>query len=157
LATEITITIVEKLVSLLPSFISRKHYSQKRLDEAIDIEARTANPVWAGLSGYVPDIRACFTIRNFTDLTWRVHDFSAELWVGQPLAVVTCYDRPDIAGRRKGEIFTRCFLNERQVARLEEERRKGAVKATFYVYAYLESKIGLRKFCRTIENCPVSF
>lgn len=156
MATEVGFALIEKLVSILPRFILKRVYTEAKLKDAISIETRALNPIFFSLGSYIPGLNACFTITNFTDLVWKLHDFSAEIWIGQPLATAVCYDKPDIMRRKKTDVYTRCFLNEKQVSRLQEEKNKGNVRATIYVWAYLESKIGLMKFSRTVECTQVT-
>ena len=86
MTTELSFALVEKLVSMFPGFILRRYYTDARLKDAIDIETRSVNPIIFTLGSYVPSLGAYFTVTNFTNLTWRLHDFSAEVWIGQPVA-----------------------------------------------------------------------
>ncbi len=155
MTTELSLALAEKLLSMLPGFILRKYYTEARLKDAIDIETRATNPIIFTLNSHIPDLEAYFTITNFTNLTWKLHDFSAEVWIGQPVAMAICYDKPDITKRKKTNVYTKCFLSENQVKRLEEEKKKGNARARICIYTYLESKLGLRKFTRTIEASQV--
>jgi hypothetical protein len=105
-------------------------------------------------------LNAWFTVTNFTNLVWKVHDFSAEIWIGQPIAIATCHDKPpDIPRKKKSGIFAKSVLNELQVNRLKElkeKQGKGYVdNVTIYVNAHFESRLGLVEFKPTLENRPV--
>jgi hypothetical protein len=150
---EIVFTVSERILSLLPRVIlKRTIYKESKLKEAIKIDTRTVNPIIFTTTSYIPTVNAYFTITNLTDLAWRVDDFSAEVWIGQPLAISTCLDKPTIPKRKQCDIYTKSFLNEAQVRRLNEEKSKGRLTSTIYTNAYLESKIGLVKVEATLEN-----
>ena len=151
---------LDKALSVLPRFILRRHYTQQRLENEVLIDTRTANPIDFSLGSSVPTVHAWFTITNFTTLRWRLRDFSAEIWIGQPIAAVTCQDRPEIQRRRLIPIFAESFLNELQVKRLNELKERRAKEysdnVSIYVNAHLESKVGLINLKPLIENRPVS-
>lgn len=107
------------------------------------------------LGAYVPDMKAWFTVTNFTNLTWKVRDFSAEIWLEQPVAITTCMKKPEIRKKSKQDIPTKCFLSETQTSRLREAKQRGTPVATIYLNAYLQSRIGLVEFALTLENRQV--
>jgi len=155
LASELALSGADRILSILPNILLKRIYSKSRLDREVLIDTRTTNPIIFSLGTYIPVLRAWFTLTNFSNLTWRVQDFFAEIWIGQPLAVAICFDKPlKITRKSKCEVFTKCILNELQVVRLREikEKQNDAAIATIYIYALLESKIGPSKFEITLEN-----
>jgi hypothetical protein len=161
MAYEIVLTALDKASSALPRFVLKRIYTRAKLDQQVSIDTRSANPIIFSLGSYVPTLNAWFTVTNMTNLTWKVHDFSAEIWLGQPIAIATCYDKPsDIPRMKKTDVFTKSILNELQVNRLKEykERQAGGYvdNLTIYVNARFESKLGLVEFKPTIENRPVA-
>jgi hypothetical protein len=158
---EVVLTAFEKASALLPKFALKRIYTRAKLDQQVLIDTRSSNPLIFSLGSYVPMLNAWFTVTNMTNLTWTVRDFSAEIWLGQPIAIATCYDKPsDILRKKKADVFTKSILNELQVNRLKEykERQgKGYVdNVTIYINAHFESKLGLVEFKPTIENRPVT-
>jgi hypothetical protein len=161
MAYEVVITAIEKGYSAFPKFILKRVYTQTKLNEQILIDTRSVNPILFSLNGFVPMVNAWFTITNMTNLSWKVHDFSADIWVGQPLVTTICHDKPsDIYRKKRVDVFTKSELNEFQVNRLKEykERRaKGLIdNVTIYVNAHFESKIGLMEFKPTLENRQIT-
>jgi len=161
MAYEIVLTALDRASSALPRFVLKRIYTRAKLDQQVSIDTRSANPIIFSLSSYVPMLNAWFTVTNMTNLTWKVHDFSAEIWLGQPIAIATCHDKPsDIPRMKKTDVFTKSILNELQVNRLKEykERQAGGHvdNLTIYVNAHFESKLGLIEFKPTIENRPVA-
>lgn len=79
--------------------------------------------------------------------------------LGQPIATVTCQDRPEIQRRKLTPVFAESFLNELQVKRLndlkERRAREYSDSLSIYVNAHLESKVGLVNLKPVIENRPV--
>jgi hypothetical protein len=156
LGYEIALTLSERVLSHTPKLILRRMYPESRLKEAITIDTRTTNPIIFHLGMYIPMLHTWFTVTNFTNLDWRLEDFFVEVWLGQPIAIAECIDRPGMIRRKsKCDVFATSILNELQVARLKEEKAKGNPTATIYVNAYFESKLGLVKFDPAIENRPV--
>ena len=158
---ELTLTAVDKVLSAFPKFILKRIYTRSKLDNQVLIDTRSSNPIIFSLSSFVPVLNAWFTVTNMTSLTWKVHDFSADIWLGQPLATAVCHDKPaDISRKKRCDVFTKCELNEFQVNRLKEYRErqnKGLIdNVTIYVNAHFESRIGLVEFKPTIENRPVA-
>jgi hypothetical protein len=90
LGYEIAPTLGERVLSHMPTFILRRMYSESKLKEAISIDTRSTNPIIFQLGMYVPMLHAWFTITNFTNLDWRLKDFFAEVWLGQPIAIAAC-------------------------------------------------------------------
>jgi len=152
---EIALTLTERLLANLPRFILKRIYTKSRLDKEIKIDTRPTNPIIFSLGSYVPNLRAWFTVTNFSSLILRLCDFSAEVWINQPLAIATCLDKPEIKRKETQNIYAQSFLTEMQVSRLREEKQKGNTLATIYVRAYFESKIGVLEFKPTFENRPV--
>jgi len=152
---EIALTLAERSLATLPRFILKRIYTKSRLDKEIKIDTRPTNPLIFSLGSYVPKLNAWFIITNFSNLILRLDDFCAEVWVGQPLAIATCLDKPEINRKETQSIYTESFLSETQVSRLREEKQKGNTLATIYVRAYFESKIGVLEFKPTFENRPV--
>jgi len=156
-ASEVLLTVLDRLFSVAPRLVLKRIYTRAKLDQQVLIDTRSVNPIIFTLSSYVPTVNAWFTVTNMTNLKWRIHDFSAEIWLGQPLATATCHDKPaDISRKTRGNVFTRCELNEFQVNRLREwkdRQSKGQVdNVTIYVNARLESTVGLIEFKTTLEN-----
>ncbi|MCJ7506158.1 hypothetical protein MUP05_06795 [Candidatus Bathyarchaeota archaeon] len=138
----------------------KRIYTRVRLDQQVLIDTRSSNPIIFYLSTHVPVLNAWFTVTNMTNLKWKIHDFSAEIWLGQPLATATCHDRPpDISRKTRDDVFTKCELNEFQVNRAKEwkdRQNKGqGDNVTIHVNARLESTVGLIEFKTTLENRPV--
>lgn len=152
---EMALTLTDRVLSSLPGFVLKRVYTRARLDKEVKIDTRTTNPLIFSLGAYVPELTAWFTIINFTNLTWKVHDFYAEVWLEQPLATATCVNKPEIARKSKRDIPTKCFLSETQTSRLREAKQRGNMVATIYVNARLESRIGLVEFEPTLENRQV--
>jgi len=160
MANEVVLTVLDKVVSAFPRLVLKRIYTQAKLDQQVLIDTRSVNPIIFTLNSYMPTLNAWFTVTNLTNLVWKVHDFSAEIWIGQPLAIAMCHDWPsDIPRKKRGDIFAKCVLNELQVNRLKElkERQgKGQVdNVTIYVDARFESKLGLIEFKPTLENRQV--
>jgi hypothetical protein len=156
-ANEVALTAVDKAFSVLPKLILKRVYTRAKLNEQVLIDTRSVNPIIFSLGGFVPIVNAWFTVTNMTNLTWKVHDFSADIWIGQPLVTAICHDKPpDIHEKKRTDVFTKCELNEFQVNRLKEykeRQEKGRVdNVTIYVNAHFESKIGLIEFTPTLEN-----
>jgi hypothetical protein len=68
---------------------------------------------------------------------------------------------PEIIPRKKiSSVFAESFLNEIQVNRLNELKKRqteGYVdNVAVYVNAQFESKLGLVQFKPVLENCPIS-
>jgi hypothetical protein len=152
LGYEIALTLGDRLLSAFPGVILKRIYTRAKLDKEIRIDTRTTNPLIASLGAYVPDMKAWFTVTNFTNLTWKVCDFSAEVWLEQPIAITTCVNKPEIARKSKQDISTKCFLSETQTSRLVEAKQRKNSVATIYLSAYLQSRIGLMEFAPTLEN-----
>lgn len=157
MAYEIVLTALDKVYSVLPNFVLKRVYTRAKLNDQVLIDTRSVSPIIFSLGGFVPIVNAWFTVTNMTNLSWKVHDFSADIWIGQPLATTICHDKPpDIHAKKRTDVFTKCELNEFQVNRLKEykERQgKGLVdNVTIYVNAHFESKIGLIEFTPTFEN-----
>jgi hypothetical protein len=152
LASELGLTVAEKAISTMPSFILKHYYTKERVGREISIDTRSVNPIEFVLSMYMPEANAWFTVTNFTNLKWSVHDFLGTIWLGQPLAFVSCRDKPTITRKGKCEIYTTCFLNELQVSRLKEAKEKSIASGDIYVTAYFESKVGLIEFKRVLEH-----
>ena len=159
-AYEILLAALEKTASVLPALILRRVYTQARLEKQVIIDTRTANPIEFSLGSSVPRVHAWFTLANLSNFAWRVRDFSAEIWLGQPIATVTCKDKPTISRKRMGSIFAESFLSEIQVRRVNEfksRRAEGNVGIiAVYVNAQLESRLGLVQFKLALENRPIS-
>jgi hypothetical protein len=85
----------------------------------------------------------------------KLLDLSADIWISQPLATVVCFDKPDILRKKENQIYTTSFLNEIQVSRIKEMQQTGELRATMYLKAYFESRVGLLELTPTIENCQV--
>jgi hypothetical protein len=153
---ELALTGADKVLSILPKFLLKRYYTRSRLDREVEIDVRTQNALMFILGSFMPMAHAFFTVRNLTNLTWKVHEFSAEIHAsGQSLMMTEFYDRPaEIKRKGKLEILAKCFLNELQVARLKELKTQpdGFQIATIYVRAQFESKIGLVEFNPTIED-----
>jgi hypothetical protein len=157
MAYEVALTALDKVASVLPKLILKKIYTTTKLNEQLLIDTRRVNPVIFYLTSSVPNVNAWFTLTNFTNLIWKVHDFSVDIWLGQPLVTAICHDKPpDISRKTRSDIFTKCELNEFQVNRLKEwkdRQTKGQVdNVSMYVNAHLESKIGLVELRPTLEN-----
>jgi len=155
LGYEVALTISESIISKFPTFLLKLIYPKSRLKEEIKISPRTVNPIIFNLGSYVPRVDACFTISNFTNLTMKLLDLSADIWISQPLATVVCFDKPDILRKKENQIYTTSFLNEIQVSRIKEMQQTGELRATMYLKAYFESRVGLLELTPTIENCQV--
>jgi hypothetical protein len=72
--------------------------------------------------------------------------------------ITAFYDRPAVVNRKqKLDTYTKCMLNEFQVAKLRalKEQPEGWQIATIYVRAQFESKIGMIKINPTIEKCHI--
>ncbi len=153
--SELAFTTADKIISRLPSVILHRYYSKMRLDKEVLIDTRSTNPLSFVLGTYLPMVHGWFTVTNFTNLAWRVHEFTVQILLQQQFfAFAKCYDKPDEGIRPKGrsDVFTTCMLNELQVIRLRELQQSKSAVATLYVNAQLESKIGLIEFARTITN-----
>lgn len=153
---EIALTLGDRLVSALPGFILKRVYTRAKLDKEIRIDTRTTNPLIVSLGAYVPDLRAWFTVTYFTNLVWKVRDFTAEIWLEQPLAIATSVNKPEIGRKSKQDVPTKCFLSEIQISRLREAKQTGKPVATIYLSACLESKAGLVEFAPTLENRQIA-
>jgi hypothetical protein len=156
MAYEVVLTALEKAYSAFPKFLLKRVYTQAKLNEQVLIDTRSVSPIIFSLSAFVPVVNAWFTVTNMTNLSWKVHDFSADIWIGQPLVTTICHDKPpDIYRKKRVDVFTKSELNEFQVNRLKEykERQaKGSIdNVTIYVNAHFESKIGLIEFKPTLE------
>ena len=160
MAYEILLTVLDRGFSFFPALILRRFYTQQRLDKQVLIDTRTTNPIEFSLGSSIPTVHAWFTVANFTNLVWRIRDFSAEIWVGQPIATVRCEDKPTIPRKKITSVFAKCFLNELQVNRLNEFRKRqteGYVdNIRVSINAQFESKLGLVQFKPTLENRPIS-
>ncbi len=160
MAYEVFLTMLDKLSSEFPRLALRKIYPQDKLGKQVLINTRSVNPTIFSLGSYVPMLNAWFTVTNSTNLILKVHDFSAEFWINQPIAIAECYDKPsDILRKGKGDVFTKCVLNELQVSRLKELKEKQGKdinNVTIYVNAHFESKLGLIEFKPILENRPAS-
>ena len=157
MAYEVVLTALDKISSVLPKLILKRAYTRAKLNEQVFVDTRSVSPIIFLLGGFVPIVHAWFTVTNMTNLSWKVHDFSADIWIGQPLVTSTCHDKPhDILAKKRADVFTKCELNEFQVNRLKEykERQgKGLIdNVTIFVNAHFESKIGLIEFKPTLEN-----
>lgn len=156
MALELALTLFDRVSSAFPRFVLRRIYTKAKLDQQVLIDTRSVNPIIFSLGTYVPTVTAWFTITNMTNLVWKIHDFSANIWLGQPLVTAICHDKPpDISRKTVGKIFTRSELNEFQVNRLKEWKGKQSREvdnATIYVNAHFESKIGLVELTPTLEN-----
>lgn len=157
---EVLLTALDKASSVVPALILRRFYTQPRLDREVRIDTRTTNPVEFSLGSSIPTVHAWFTVTNFTNLVWRVRDFSAEIWIGQPIATAPCKDKPTIPRKKITSVFAESFLSEIQVKRLNELKKRqteGYVdNVRVCVNAQLESKLGLVQFKPVLENRPIS-
>lgn len=152
MASELALTGADKLLTHLPAFLLRRMYTRTRLDREILIDVRVQNGIRFILGSYVPMGEVWFTLTNFTNLGLKVREFSGEVHSeGRSHSIMSFYDRPlEIKRKQTAVIYTKCMLNEFQVARLKELKKQpeGYQIATIYVRAQLDSKIG------TIECNP---
>jgi len=160
LASELAFSGADRLLSVLPAFILRRVYSKSRLEREVLIDVRTHDGLRFWLTSYVPMVEAWFTVTNFTNLTLKVREASAEIHTeGRRNMITTFYDRPSTINRKqKLDIYTKCMLNEYQVAKLKslKDQPDGWQIATVYVRAQFESKIGTIEVNPTIEKCSMS-
>jgi len=154
---ELSFTVADKVLSVLPSWIVSRYYSMERLERELRFELAADRPMLYTLGTYVPGFTAQFNVTNFTSLTWKVHDFRVRILAqSQPFGTAETNGRPaPIKPKTVGTVLVHGQLSDSQTRRLLEQANVSLrMPTTLYVTAQMESKLGIVEFEPSFNNRP---
>ena len=143
---EITLWVLDKLVSITPSLLLRLFYSPKKVASQVKVNLKGEKPVSPSLNSSVPHVDIYLEITNLSNLDLVLDRMLIDLWVGQPVLVGTILKRTKIPSRSTGQqVFFRSNLSSKQVQQIEPfmSETPPAGSVTLSINAYLESKVGI--------------
>ncbi len=152
--------LLERVVDVLPRWISRWLAPPERIARQVEIDLRRINPVNIILRADVPNMGLWFRISNMSPVDLVLDRLLVELWVGQPTLRGAVLERLHVPrGKSVEDVYFWHDLGPNQQEQIRSRIKDGLLSVQVYVYlkAYFESRVGPVYVNRRLEhwNVPV--
>ena len=142
---KITTFVIEKLLNMLPAWLSRRLISIREIERNIVIGLRQDSPININFGTDIPRFEIYFSITNFNQIDLTLDRLLIELWIGHPLFRGAILEKHIIPKRnnRDNLYFTK-FLSIPQIEQLKNKSDGQLLiePIKIHITAYFNSKVG---------------